>query len=56
MKKASRFYNDPVDEARDKRYDDELEKKNHPEIYEAEFNAMYEHDRKYFPWVYEGRE
>lgn len=55
MKKTRRFYNDPVDEARDKRYDDELDRKNHPKHYESEFNAVYKSDKKYFPWIYEGR-
>ena len=54
MKKTRRFYNDPVDAARDKRYDDELDRKNHPEHYESEFNAKYEHDKEYFPEIYKG--
>lgn len=55
MKKARRFYNDPVDVARDKRYVDEFEKVRHHEIYEAEFDAMYEQDKKYFPEIYKGK-
>ncbi len=55
MKKA-RFYESIVDAEMARRYDGEFEREMHPERFEAEFNAMYEHDRKYFPWVYEGRE
>jgi hypothetical protein len=55
MKKA-RFYESIVDAEMARRYDDEFEREMHPERFEAEFNAMYEHDRKYFPWIYEGKE
>ena len=55
MKKA-RFYESIVDAEMARRYDNEFEREMHPERFEAEFNVMYEHDRKYFPWIYEGKE
>jgi len=51
MKKA-RFYESIVDAEMARRYDDEFEREMHPERFEAEFNAIYESDKKYFPEIY----
>ena len=51
MKKA-RFYESIVDTEMARRYDDEFDRKQHPESYESEFEAKYESDKKYFPVIY----